>query len=165
MEAIYESPTPPTGHLDAFKMAGTVHFLLRDETTGEIKEEWTQPNMMMNVGFAHIASRQKDATAAAMGWIAIGTGGTALAATQTLLVTEIARVASSAPTLVTTTVTNDSIQYVTTFGAGTGTGTLAEAGIFNIATANTAVMLCRTLFSVVKAAGDSLTITWTVKAA
>ena len=60
-----------------------------------------------------------------------------------------------------TTVTNNEIAYVASFGAGEGTGAITEAGLFNAVTGGT--MLCRTVFSVVnKGASDSMTITWTV---
>jgi hypothetical protein len=53
------------------------------------------------------------------------------------------------------------VTYVATFPAGTGTGAVTEAGIFNASSSGT--MLCRTVFPVVnKQSGDSMTITWTV---
>ena len=59
------------------------------------------------------------------------------------------------------TVSGTTIQYITTFPAGTGTGALTEAGIFNASSSGT--MLCRVVFSVInKAAADSLLITWSV---
>ena len=59
------------------------------------------------------------------------------------------------------TVTDNEIVYVDTFAAGTGTGAITEAGIFNASSGGT--MLCRTVFSVVnKGASDAMTITWTV---
>ena len=48
-----------------------------------------------------------------------------------------------------------------TFGAGTGTGAVTEAGILNASSSGT--LLCRTEFSVVnKGSSDSMTVTWTV---
>ena len=97
-----------------------------------------------------------DTTATAMSHMAIGTGSTAAAAGDTALGTESARTA-----LTSTTVTNNEVVYVDTFGAGTGTGAITEAGVFNASSGGT--MLCRTVFSVVnKGADDSMTITWTV---
>jgi hypothetical protein len=58
-------------------------------------------------------------------------------------------------------VTNNAITYTATFPAGTGTGAITEAGIFNASTAGT--MLCRTTFPVVnKQAGDTIAVTWVV---
>jgi hypothetical protein len=53
------------------------------------------------------------------------------------------------------------ITYASTFAAGTGTGALVEAGIFNAASAG--VMLCKTSFDVVnKQTADTIAITWTI---
>jgi hypothetical protein len=60
-----------------------------------------------------------------------------------------------------TTVTDNTIQYIASFEAGDGTGAVTEAGIFNAATGGS--MLCRTVFSVVnKAADDTMSVTWTI---
>lgn len=131
---------------------------------GIVKNEIVVPNLVVDAGLAYIASRMKDATATAMSHMAVGTSSTAAADAQTALVTESARVALTSTTLVTTAVSNDSVQYVASFPAGTGTGALTEAGIFNAASSGT--MLCRTVFSVInKGALDSLTITWKVTVA
>jgi hypothetical protein len=63
--------------------------------------------------------------------------------------------------LASTTVTANAIEYVASFPAGTGTGAVTEAGVFNAASAGT--MLCRTVFSVVnKGAADAMSVTWTI---
>jgi hypothetical protein len=88
--------------------------------------------------------------------MAIGTGSTAAAASNTALGSQAART-----TLTSTTVSGADVTYVDTFAAGTGTGAITEAGLFNASSSGT--MLCRTVFSVVnKGASDSMTITWTV---
>jgi hypothetical protein len=98
----------------------------------------------------------KDATATAMSHMAIGSGTNDPAAGDTTLQSELGRVA-----LFSTTVTSNSVEYQATFPAGTGTGAVTEAGILNASSGGT--MLCRTEFAVInKAAGDSMTITWTV---
>jgi hypothetical protein len=98
----------------------------------------------------------KDATETAMTHMAIGSGTTDPAPADTALQTSLGRVS-----LTSTTVTDNSVEYVATFAAGTGTGAVTEAGIFNASSGGT--MLCRTEFAVInKAAGDSMTITWTV---
>jgi hypothetical protein len=86
----------------------------------------------------------------------IGTGTATPAAGDTTLGTEAGRVTLASGTASTNTVT-----YTATFPAGTGTGAITEAGVFNANSAGT--MLCRTTFPVVnKAAGDSIAITWVV---
>lgn len=113
-------------------------------------------NLVVTTGLGYIVSRMKDTTYGAMSHMAIGSGSVAAAGGDTALGTELGRVA-----LTSTTVSANSVQYVASFPAGTGTGSVQEAGIFNNASGGT--MLCRTVFGLVtKAAGDSMTITWTV---
>ncbi len=55
------------------------------------------------------------------------------------------------------------VTMVCTFPAGTGTGTITEAGIFDVVTQNTVNMWVSAGFgAVTKAAGDSLVVTWTL---
>jgi len=136
------------------------------KVTGELKVTLTKPdgnvhetvvpNIVVTDGKEYIASRMKDASATAMSHMAIGTGSTAAAAGDAALGTEAGRVA-----LTSTTVTSNAVAYVATFAAGTGTGAITEAGIFNASSSGT--LLCRTVFSVInKGAADTLGITWTV---
>jgi hypothetical protein len=142
---------------DAIKMTGNLKLVLTDEN-GNIKQEEEVKNLVVTAGKGFIASRMKDATATAMTHMEVGTSSTAAAVGDTALV---AAVASSRVTLTSTTVTTNSVAYVASFPAGTGTGALTEAGLFNASSAGT--MLCRTVFSVInKGAADTLGITWTV---
>lgn len=144
---------------ELIKAKGLVAFTLTDEN-GNIKQQ-EEHNLVVGAGLAYIASRVKDGTATVMSHMAVGTGTTSAATGQTALVTETARVALDSTTIVTTTVSNDTVQYVATFAAGVGTGALTEAGVFNANTAGT--MLARTVYSVInKAALDTLTITWKI---
>jgi hypothetical protein len=121
---------------------------------GEVVKE--VPNLVVSAGKDFVASRLKDATADVMSHMAIGTSSTAAANGDTALGSEAQRNA-----LTSTTVTDNEIAYVASFGAGEGTGAITEAGLFNALSGGT--MLCRTVFSVVnKGASDSMTITWTV---
>mgnify|MGYP003301546386 FL=1 len=123
---------------------------------GIVVEKREVKNLVVDDGLEYIASRMKDTSATAMSHMAIGTGSTAAAASDTALGTEAARQA-----LTSTTVTANAVAYVASFAAGTGTGAITEAGILNAASSGT--LLCRTVFSVVnKGASDSMTITWTV---
>ena len=98
----------------------------------------------------------KDDSATAMSHMGIGSGSTAAAASDTALGSQLARTS-----LTSTTVSGADVVYVDTFPAGTGTGAITEAGIFNASSGGT--MLCRTVFDVVnKGASDAMTITWTV---
>jgi hypothetical protein len=127
------------------------------DAQGNVKQSQDIPNLVVSSGLAFIASRMKDTTDTAMSHMAVGSGTTAAAAGDTALETQI----GSRVSLTSTTVTSNATAYVATFAAGTGTGAITEAGIFNASTAGT--MLCRTVFSVVnKGADDTLQITWTI---
>jgi len=140
---------------EELKVTGGLRVEIKDKD-GNVKDTRELKNLVVTAGLGYIASRMKEATATAMGWMAIGTGTTAAAAGQTALVTEAARQA-----LTSTTVSSNTVEYVASFAAGTGTGAITEAGVLNANSGGT--MLCRTVFSVVnKGASDSMTITWTI---
>jgi hypothetical protein len=142
---------------EKMKATGQVNVVVRDDS-GNVKQEFTVPNLVVDTGLDFIASRMKDATATAMSHMEVGTDTTAAGASDTALG---AAVAASRVTLDSTTVTDNAVAYVATFPAGTGTDALTEAGIFNASSGGT--MLCRTVFSVInKGASDSMTITWTI---
>ena len=137
------------------KATGRLSVVLKD-SSGQVKEARDIDNLVVTSGLGYIASRMKDATDTAMGYMAVGTGTTAAAAGDTALGTELDRNAVTS-----VTATGNQIEYVASWAAGDGTGAITEAGIFNAADAGT--MLARTVFDVVnKAANDTLSITWTI---
>jgi hypothetical protein len=140
--------------IETLKLKGELHVVLNRE--GGAKEEFDFKNLVVDTGLNFIVSRMKDTTDSVMSHMAIGAGTTAAAAADTGLGSELGRVS-----LTSTTVTDNTITYVASFAAGTGTGAVTEAGLFNASSAGT--LLCRTVFPVVnKQDGDSMTITWTV---
>lgn len=140
---------------DEITVKGRLSIVLIDQL-GLVKEEHNFDNLVVTTGKGYIASRMKDATATAMSHMAVGTGTTAAAVSQTALVTEANRQA-----LTSTAVSGGDVTYSATFGNGQGTGALTEAAILNASSGGT--MLCRTVFSVInKGANDTLAITWTV---
>lgn len=140
---------------DQIKATGALKIVLTG-ADGAVKQEQDIKNLVVTTGLGYIASRVKDATATAMSHMAVGSNSTAAALANTALGVELGRVA-----LTSTTVSANVITYVASFPAGTGTGAVTEAGLFNAASAGT--MLCRTVFAVVnKQASDTLQITWTV---
>jgi hypothetical protein len=154
---------------ESLKFSGELQVVVTDTTTGEVKYDITEKNLVVNLGLAHIISRLKDASATVMSYIGVGTSSTIAIGTHTdLLAVAGSRLGpdSGFPAIATKTVANDTLQFVTTFPPGASTGALIEAGIFNAPTAGT--MMCRTVFSagvVNKGALDSMTITWKVTAA
>ena len=135
---------------DDLKLKCKLTIALNDEVVQEVD------NLVVTAGKGYVASRIKDASATAMSHMAIGSGTTNPAASDTALETELGRVS-----LTSTSVSGAVVTYVATFGAGTGTGAVTEAGILNASSSGT--LLCRTEFNVVnKGSSDSMTVTWTV---
>lgn len=125
----------------------------------------TRANLITNAGLALCAGTLNGSgSPAAATYIAVGTGTTAAAATDTTLGTEtttsgLARAAGTV-SLVTTTVTNDTAQVTKQFTA-TGSVAVTEAGLLNAASSGT--LLARQVFSAINVAnGDTLTITWKI---
>lgn len=139
---------------ETLKVTGDVFITLRN-SDGSIKEQREIKNLVVTVGKQFIASRMVASTTA-MSHMAIGAGTTAAANGDTTLGSELGRVA-----LASSGASGAVVTYTASFPAGTGTGAVTEAGIFNASSAGT--MLCRTVFPIVsKGADDSLSITWQV---
>ena len=148
------------GKRDGIPIFANCHIVLRG-ADGVIKARRDIHNSVNPNGDKHVADRLSDAADAVMSHMAIGTGADAGAAATTLT-TENARVALDSKTQGAGGDDND-VVYIATFPAGTGTGTITEAGIFNHATLDTGDLLCYSHFAgIAKAAGDALEITWTL---
>lgn len=144
-------------HHELLKITGQLIIEVRD-ADGVVTHSVEVPNLVTTVGKTAIADRLglSSPTIAAMTHMAIGTTNTAAAVGDTTLAAEAARVA-----LTSSTPSTNTVVYVATFPAGTGTGSIVEAGLLNAGSAGT--LLCRSVFATItKAASDSLTITWTV---
>jgi len=139
---------------EGLKMKGELTIVVRDES-GLVKNSLHVPNLVVTAGKNFIASRIVGTASPIMSHMAIGTGTATPAAGDTTLGTEAGRVTTTG------TASTNQVTFTSTFPAGTGTGAITEAGVFNQASLGT--MLCRTTFPVVnKAAGDSIAITWVV---
>lgn len=144
---------------DGVRMRGDLHFVFRNEETGEIRE-YHERNLVVTAGRNHIADQLADQGEAPMSHMAIGTGTTPAAAGDTALENELDRNTLTSKTQGTGSEANK-VTYLCEWPAGDGTGAITEAGIFNSASAGT--MLARSVFAVKnKGAGDSLTLTWTL---
>ena len=131
----------------------------RTNSLGELVEKIFIPNLVVTTGKTFIASRIVGTATAVMSHMALGTGAVAPVVGDTTLGSEIGRVALASGTAAAAVAT-----FTANFPAGTATGALTEAGIFNAASAGT--MMCRTTFPVVnKAALDSISISWAVTVA
>lgn len=141
---------------DSIELTGELKLTLTNEG-GDVTQEMIVPNTVVTAGKGFIASRM-NTTTTTMSHVELGTGTTGANVANTTLETIIS---GSRTALTSTTVSTNTVAYVVTFPAGTGTGAVTEAGIFNASSSGT--MLCRTTFSVInKAAADTLGITWTI---
>jgi hypothetical protein len=123
-------------------------------------------NLVTNAGFALNAGLLSGVgTPTVIGYIALGTGTTAAAVTDTALQAEIttgglAR-ASATKSLVTTSVTNDTAQLLYTFTASASFA-VTESGIFNASSAGT--LFAHQVFAAINVnSGDNLQATWKVQ--
>ena len=143
---------------ESVNVKGNLEVILLDET-GKQKDYRKVNNLVVAVGKDVIASRLVGNTSAIMSHMAVGSSSTTATTSQTALGTELGRVALDSSSRASNTIT-----YVATFPAGTGTGSITEAGILNASSSGN--MLCRTVFGVVtKASGDTVVITWNVTVA
>jgi hypothetical protein len=127
---------------------------------GFLKDQRISKNLIVTEGLVYICGRMVEASRPnEMTHMGIGTGTTAASASQVALVSQNgARVALTGSD---GTPSSNTVVYAASF-AGSHSGAITEAGIFNAAS-GTDVMLCRTVFSVVnKATDDTMTITWTI---
>ncbi|CAB4168161.1 hypothetical protein UFOVP1666_44 [uncultured Caudovirales phage] len=139
-----------------FKITGKVT-INRFDYTGALVETIETNNLVVTAGKVFIASRMAGTASGVMSHMAVGNGATPPDAADTdlggILGTRVALTSGVAST--------NTVTYTCTFPAGSGTGSLVEAGIFNASTAGT--MLCRTAFATItKGALDVISITWIV---
>lgn len=149
--------------METIKLKGTYDFIIRD-VNGNIRDTFSVNNIVTNDGKAQLALLAGDASATPFTYIALGSGTTTAAASQTALVTELTTngLARAVATIsrVTTTVTNDTYKAVYTWTAS-GSSTIEEIGVFNAASSGT--MLSRALTgtkSIVN--GEQITATYTL---
>jgi hypothetical protein len=140
----------------AIRVTGRLH-IERFDKDGNLVEVRDVSNLVVDTGLTLIADAMSDRTSVLPTHMAVGSGSTAPDHADTTLEAELGRVA-----LTNTVHTGGAVwTYTATFGAGVGTGALAEAGIFNASPAGD--MLCRTTYPVInKGASDALTLVWTL---
>lgn len=140
--------------VDQIKLTGHVSIQLFDKS-GAVKDSREIKNLVVTVGKEFIAARIVG-TPTEMSHMALGANSTAAAIGNTALGSELGRVALSSDTASGAIVT-----YTASFPAGTATGAVVEAGVFNAASGGT--MLCRTVFAVVnKGIDDAMAVTWAI---
>lgn len=139
---------------DTLKVTGQVSIQLFDKA-GNLKDARQIKNLVVGVGKEFIAARMVGSPSE-MSHMALGADNTAPASGNTALGSELGRVALASDAAAGAVVT-----YTAAFPAGTATGAVVEAGIFNASSGGT--MLCRTTFAVVnKGADDAMSVTWAI---
>jgi len=143
---------------EKIKMTGHVDIVVTDKD-GNVKDTRSVKNLVLTTGKTCIAASMLKTTTnspVAMSHMAIGDGTASAAVGDTAMGSQLGRVS-----LATATSSGAVVTYTASFPAGTGTGAVTEAGIFNNSSGGD--MLCRTVFSVVnKGSDDAMSITWTV---
>lgn len=142
-------------------MKGSVHVQLIGPD-GKVKQEHTNHNLIVTVGKTFLATYLTPSGHGAdfFDYMGLGTGTASPTSGDTALQTELVGGGYSRQSG-TVTSSSNVWQNVVSFAPGNGTGAITEAGLFSASTSGT--MFARQVFSAYnKAAGDTLTITWTV---
>jgi len=141
--------------------------LIETSLPAKFADFYWRKNVITNAGLAAIIRLVfSGLTETKFGYIAIGTGTTAEAPTDTALEFEIKRKAATI-TQTTTTITGDTALCEATFSSAdnlSGSHNVSETGIFNASTGG--ILLARKVFSAVPLnwdAGDSITIRYYVQ--
>lgn len=127
------------------------------DASGKLKDTREIHNTMTSAGKYGIMDQLADTpTLAKAGWMEVGTG---TGGTTSLN----AYIAGSRTAVTSRTRTNNAVAFVCSFAAGSGTGAITEAGLFDAVTQNGGNMWCYASFATInKGALDSLQITWTI---
>lgn len=145
---------------DTVKITGDLT-IQRYNELGELTLEEHLTNLIVNTGKTFIAGRMGSSPPAVMTHMAIGAPSFVPSPLpqDTTLSTELARVVMSPAGGMSS---GNTVTYVGTFPAGTGTNSaITEAGIFSASSGGN--MLCRTTFvGISKLSTDNLVITWTI---
>ena len=142
--------------VDRMKIKGGCAWVLKD-AHGKLKQAVFVPNTITVTGDNATADWASDRGEPQVNWMAVGTTAGGKDTSSTALEAQAGIVECDSRTQ-----TDNDVAWVGTFPAGTGTGTLIEAGLFNIATGLSGMYAYQEGFTITKAAGDSLVGTWTV---
>jgi hypothetical protein len=149
--------------LDALALTGAITVTLRHEDGRE--EVSVYRNLIVNAGRAAITNGLIGSTTAYPNYLELGTGTTAVAVTETALVTPSTATwkGIAAKTLYSTYIASFDTTYVTS----EANGTFSEIGIFAgaNATANTGTLFARALIAITKTSSMTLTVNWRIQVA
>jgi len=149
---------------DSVGMKGAIEVVVFD-ADGNVKQIYENHNTIINMGLPTVAGLMGGLSGyTAFGYIGIGTVNGTPSATDTGLNGggEVFR-AVTTNSLVTTTVTNDTLQMVASF-TFTASYTFYEAGVFNSSGVGTGTMLAEASIGTITVnSGDGLQITWKIQ--
>ena len=141
---------------ESLRFHTNLHIELRGPD-GELKDVRDLHNIVCTAGKNRLLLAAAGQLLSTFAYIAIGTGVTAAAITDTTLGAEVARSAVLTPTNPTSAI----YQTTTTFAAGVGTGAITESGMLDAASVGN--LFAHQVFAVInKGAGDTLAMTWQV---
>lgn len=147
------------------RLRGSLRIALRDPD-GKIVEERIVHNVVVTQGRSWVLGQLETVnqqTAQAIGWMGIGTSTTAPATGDTLLGSEVTRVAIGTWVTSTLTANPPNWQAQASFATNVGNTTLGEVGLFNTSSANASTLLAHATFtSFSKTTSNTLTVTYTI---
>ena len=147
-----------------FGMKGWIKASLKKKNENQFKELWTKPvkNKVVNGALADLALYLIAGAAAGYKYGAIGTDSTAVANDDTALGSQILTRKGATGTRITTSVANDTAQFVSSFTADAAYS-VVEYGTFETATGGE--ILSRVVFGAIAlTSGDALAFTHKVQA-
>jgi hypothetical protein len=140
--------------------------MVLSDLQGNVVAERRVNNLVVTQGRSWVLGQletQNQLTAQAIGWLAIGTSTVAPVTGDTLLGSEVTRVAIGTWVTSTLTANPPNWQAQASFATNQGNTTLAEVGLFNSSGANAATMLAHATFtSFVKTTSNTLSISYTI---
>jgi len=145
---------------DKLKLEGWIHIEHYDKN-GNLKNIREVKNLIVNAGIQEVAKLiGAGLGGTAFQYVQTGTGTTSPTANDTDLESATGSRVSATVTNETTTVTGDTVQFVSTHSY-TSSLAITEAGIFNASSGGT--MLARQVFSAINVEnGDTIQLTWKV---
>lgn len=143
---------------ETINLAANVLVEVHDAETGAVLDRQRIHNLVVNAGLNLIRDLLDGDAVAGITHFAVGTGTTAVSATQTALVTQVLR---DAVTSRTSNAQQLVVGYYLASGSANG-NTLWEAGLFNAASGGTMFARVKLASSIVKTASIAVTFTWTI---
>ena len=130
---------------------------------GNLKQEHEHSNTITVLMDSLVADAMVSKALDQIGYMAVGTtnGGKTTASTALEALIASSNNALDSTTLGTGGDDND-VVYVCSWAAGDGTGTIIEAGLFNVAACTSGLCAYDESMNIVKGASDTLEITWTI---